>query len=281
MGRGIEAVNYINKIQQQTPFTQGSLPWTNLQTARVIVCYEQNKLRQAKQLCETLLPQINHACVTEVISTIYLSLSRLFFIEGNFPKAVRALDQLQRILNFGQYQRFNSQLAQESMRQAWLRGDEKRALKMYSQYSLQASLESLRQLNHQYHEASERYALALHYWYMFKGEYDKSSILLQLLYDALYKQGAISRALVVLANIITLEYCRGNTNLAIMRLAKIIKEEGYMVFSRTLFDEAPGLDQVFMAAQNAGRINIPELFKQVYTDSVSYTHLTLPTIYSV
>ena len=53
----------------------------SLTTAMVVVSYEQNQLKKAKSLCEQLIPSLNHTCVTEVIATVYLSYSRLLFLE--------------------------------------------------------------------------------------------------------------------------------------------------------------------------------------------------------
>ena len=266
IGRGIEAVTYISQLNLQQRFAKGSLAWVNLKTAMVIVHYEQNQLIKAKELCEKLLPLINHSCVTEVIATIYLSLSRLLFIEGDRKKATRVLVQFKRLLMFGYYQRFASQCLQESMRQAWLCGDVNQASHLVSEYHLEKHSKNLALLTNQYNEVVERQILTLSYWYIFKGEYLKADKLLQALASKLDACGAISRSLVAKTNLLMLDAHQGNECIAIQRLGILLESYGYMGFSRNVFDETPGLEKVFILANKNNSIVIPELFSQVFSD---------------
>src|SRR5690606_5323429 len=59
---------------------------------------------------------------TEAIVTVYLTLSRLLHRRQSQVRASRLLDQLSGILQLGDYARFVSQVAQESLRQAYLGG---------------------------------------------------------------------------------------------------------------------------------------------------------------
>ncbi len=278
MGRGIEAINYINSLQENSLPEEGSQAWVNLNTAMVIVSYEQNQLVKAQTLCELLLPKITHSCLTEVISTIYINLSRLWHIQGNDIKASRVLDQLERILMFGRYKRFTSQYVQESMRQAWLSGDNERAQSVWVKYQLETTHHKLPQLSGQYCETTERHALALSYWYTFRGEYQKSARLLKDLSRQLDACGAICRSLVVKANIVILDYYRGFEQVAVQRLCKLLKNYGYLKFSRTIFDEAPGLDKVFICAQQSGTLKMPALFISMFHDLFTQDKLVMANL---
>ena len=278
MGRGIEAVNYINSLQENSTLQEGSQAWINLNTAMVIVSYEQNQLVKAQALCELLLPKITHSCLTEVISTIYLNLSRLWHIQGNDIKASRVLEQLERILMFGRYRRFTSQYVQESMRQAWLSGDHDRAQKVWAKHRLETIMDKLAGVGTQYCETTERHALALSYWHTFKGEYQKSASVLKELSQQLDACGAICRSLVVKANMVILDYYRGFEQVAVQRLCKLLKDYGYLKFSRTIFDEAPGLDKVFICAQQSGTLKLPTLFTSVFHDLFSQDKLVLANL---
>ncbi len=269
IGRGVEAVTYISQLNLNHRFIKGSLAWVNLKTAMVIVYYEQNQLSQAKTLCEKLLPLINHSCVTEVIATIYLNLSRLLFIEGDNKKATRVLVQFKRLLVFGYYQRFASQCVQESMRQAWLSGDINRAGSLVVEYNLEKNANNLRLLPDQYNEVVERQVLTLSYWYIFKGEYLKAEKLLKELAEKLDACGAISRSLVAKTNLLMLDVHQKNECIATQRLGALLESYGYMGFSRSVFDETPGLEKVFKLASNNNSIIVPELFYQVFSDLLS------------
>ncbi len=266
LGRGIEAINHMNTVYAKSTLIENSLPWININTGMVIVNYEQNKLTKAKDLCDLLLPKINHTCITEIISTIYLTLSRLLFIQGNKTKAARVLEQLERILNFGHYNRLTSQYIQESMRQAWMTGDINAAQALVTKHVLEPDVNELPNFKPQYCEISERRALATHYWYIFKGEYKKSARLLFALNAHLDNCDAISRSLVVKANLVMLDYYQGFESVAIQRLSALIKKYGLLKFSRTVFDEAPGLENVFLSAHNNKTIIIPKLFMNVFDD---------------
>ena len=266
IGRGVEAVTYISQINLSHRYIKDSLAWVNLKTAMVVVHYEQNQLSKAKELCELLLPLINHSCVTEVIATIYLSLSRLLFIEGDRKKSTRVLVQFKRLLVFGYYQRFASQCVQESMRQAWLCGDVNRAAHLVGEYNLEKHSRNLALLASQYNEVVERQVLALSYWYIFKSEYVKAESLLKELALKLDECGAISRSLVAKANLLMLDVHQKKESIAIQRLTVLLDCHGYMGFSRSVFDETPGLEKVFIMASKNNSIVIPELFNQVFSD---------------
>lgn len=278
VGRGVEAVSYISQINNKNNFIKGSLAWVNLKTAMVIVHYEQNQLSKARQWCETLLPLINHSCVTEVISTIYLSLSRLLFIEGDRKKASRVLLQFERLLIFGYYQRFASQCVQESMRQAWLSGDGSRANQLVSEHDLEKQSENIVLLEDHYNEVIERQVLTLGYWYVFKGEYKKAEILLKELVEKLDDCGAISRSLVAKANLLMLDAHQGNESIAIQRLVVLIESYGYLGFSRSIFDETPGLQTVFILANKSQKIQIPDLFLNVFDDLLKEEDIIKPSV---
>lgn len=269
MGRGIEAVNYITTLRDKSNLIEGSLGWVNLNLAMVVVLYEQNRLEEARDLCEKLLPQINHACMTEVISTLYLSLSRLLFIQGNQRKAARVLDQLNRILVFGRYERFSSQYVHESMRQAWISNDARSAKKIVELYELEHKQVSQVDHGNQYREPIERYSLALCYWYIFKGEFDRAASRLKVLSEKLEGLGIVSRALVAKSNLILVDYYRGNKKLAVQRLCNLLDEYSFAHFSRTIFDDAPGLEKVFLHGAKVGSLELPEIFQTAFSDLLS------------
>ena len=119
-GRASSARKDVYSDYQRTP--KASPAWVNRATAMVVVLYEQNQLDEAQQLCDELMAMVNSSSATEAIATVYITLSRLLHRRQQHARASRLLDQLSCIQQLGNYARFVSQVAQESMRQAWLGG---------------------------------------------------------------------------------------------------------------------------------------------------------------
>jgi LuxR family maltose regulon positive regulatory protein len=266
MGRGIDAANYIDSINNEKRYPEGSLAWVSLNVAMVVVHYERNELFEARALCDKLLPKLNHSCVTEVISTIYLYLARLMFISGELRKSNRVLDQLNRILILGKYERFASQSVYEVMRQAYICNDEVKAKKMINEQGLNEAEAQLIDMDGVYVESYERRSLALAYGLCLKGRYDESIDLLKVVATQLKNLGIVSREIVVLSNITVFEYLKGQKATAAILLQEILTEYSLLSFSRTMFDEAPGLAKVFMYLEDTTRYEIPDLYRNVFSD---------------
>lgn len=266
MGRGIDAVNYISNIYTRSHFDKGGLPWVSLTTAMVVVCYEQNQLKKARSLCEQLIPCLNHTCVTEVISTVYQSYSRLLFIDGDTRKAARVLDQLDRILILGQYERFTSQTLFESMRQAYICGDGVKTRQLLELHKLDDSLVKEIEVNGRFNEAAERKLLAWSYAMGLSGQYEIAQKALAKLTVTLNQLGLVSRVVIARSNAIVLEFNKGQKRSAVAQLKQLISEQGFTRFSRNTFDESPGLQAVFDYAEEVSEFVSPNLFKSVYSD---------------
>lgn len=265
MGRGIESVFYITGLYHQSDFKKGGLPWVSLNTAMMVVYYEQNDIAKSKHLAEQLLPSLTHTCVTEVVSTIYLSLSRLFFIEGNYSKAQRILDQLDRILILGNYPRFCSQSLCEMVRQAYLEGDHVKVKHLADKHSLLAILPTSVERDGYFNEECERKTLAAFYVCCLIQDYDKAKILMLDLADQLETLSLVSRAVIARCNLVVLEYKTGSPEAAIRLLKNVITQYGITSFCRSTFDEAPCLDQVFSFAFSLDSLRVPSMFKQVFS----------------
>lgn len=270
-GRGVEAVNYISALNATHTYPRGGLAWVNVNTAMVVVEYEQNRLQEAKELCETLLPNLTYACVTEVIATVYLYYSRLLFIEGDTKKSSRVLEQLHSILVLGDYPRFTSQYVQESMRQAFIQNDISKVRRLTDQHSLGKVQVMHVEDDGRYQESIDRLLLAHVYGLTAREQYDQAEALLQPLMDKLDSLAMVSRSLIAKSNLVVVYYKRGCIHAAIAELKRLINDYGLMGFSRNIFDETPGLNQVFMHGHQQHEIELPELFRAVFHDLFTVT----------
>lgn len=265
-GRGVVAVNYITELNSTNSYPVGGLAWVNVNTAMVVVEYEQNKLAEAKDLCETLLPNLTYACVTEVIATVYLYYSRLLFIEGDSKKAHRVLEQLNSILVLGDYPRFTSQYVQESMRQAFVKEDINRVRKLTEQYLLAKVDVKQVDMDGRYQESVDRLLLAHIYSLTAREQFDQAESLLQVLIEKLDALDMVSRSLIAKSNLVVVYYARGCVHAAVAELKRLVDEYGLMGFSRNIFDETPSLNCVFSHAHQQEELELPDLFRGVFHD---------------
>lgn len=267
MGRAHEAVTAVESTFARLSLAPPSPAWVNIATGMVVVHYEQNRLGEAKKLCQALLPQVSHACATEIIATVYISLARLLHLEGSHRQSSRLLDQLNRILLLGRYDRFQSQVAQETMRQAVAPGYDALDLgaieRLAQAYGLPRMVEQnfWRKQSH-YRESAERYGLTAAYWLVAKGEFLAADQILAQIHAVLENHGVHARATIAACNRAQLRFVRGDHFEAVAMLQKLIEEQGLSCFSRSLFDETPGLEKLFQFAAANDAIRIPALHEK-------------------
>ena len=277
-GRGIQAIQYISKLYDSTKMTQGSMPWLCMNVAMMVVKYEQNDIEAASVLCKAVLPYVNHACVTEVIATVYLCYSRLQFDLGQVCLARSTLEQLNRILILGKYPRFVSQSGCELIRQAYVSGDHIMMEKYLNEYAIDlSSSEKAHAVNGlAFDETQERRILCACYGHGLNAQFSQAKLKLAALIDELKPLRLISRLMIATCNYIVMEYKQGQIKQAMSLLHVTVKEYGLSVFSRNVFDEAPGIAQVFVAYVDAYQVDLPAPFLQVYRNI--FTHMKQPKI---
>jgi LuxR family transcriptional regulator, maltose regulon positive regulatory protein len=242
--------------------------WVNAATAMAVVRYEQNMLNDALQLCEELIPLVSSACATEVIAAAYLTLVRLLHIRGEEGRATRLMSHLDRVLQLGLYDRFVAQLAHESMRQAF-GADIQSVNRVAEQYQLARRL-ARGVWDHPlaYDEGWERFGLATALWLRARNEYNDASQLLSRLATVLRRDRVMARLVVVEANQAVLLSLQGQRQQAMEWLRRIFAEHGPECVNRTVFDEAPGLGELLLAAFQAGVVKAPPIYRQMFSDVI-------------
>lgn len=267
MGRGEEAVQYMTDVYRHVDERVENPVWVNLGTGMAVVYYEQNQIDSAINLCQKLLPCVNSSCATEVVANVYLCFSRLLHIKGDNQKAIKLLDQLNRVLVFGRYDRFQSQIIQEKMRQAVVNESQTLVDSIAEKYDLMSWVENeeWRDVGY-YQESKERYSLASAYWLISKGRYERARDILTKLVSTLERQGIKTRALIARCNLLVVTYLQGNQDIAINQLKKIIDQYSLVCFSRSVFDESIGLNTVFKKALSQNRLVLPAIFTDIFED---------------
>ena len=80
-----------------------------------------------------------------------------------------------------------------------------------------------------------------------------------------------TRALIARCNLASINFIEGNKSMAVNQLRRLLQRYGLVCFSRTVFDETPGLEQVFQYAMNLKRIDLPSIFTDLYHDLLCST----------
>lgn len=248
--------------------TQRSSPaWVNRATAMVVALYEQNQLAAAQQLCEDLMAMVTSSSATETIATVHITLSRLLYRRQSPGRAGRLLEQLSRILQLGNYARFASQVAQESMRQAFLDGRPAALDALAQRLGIEERLatgEWERVLP--YDECWERYGLAAVYWLVARGAQPRACRILKVLAQSLHRSEMKARALVVEANLLVLEAPQQNEEQQVKALLQLVERFGIVNINRSVFDEAPGFAEAVFDLLRAGRLQVPEAYSEAYAE---------------
>ena len=248
--------------------TQRSSPaWVNRATAMVVALYEQNQLAAAQQLCEDLMAMVTSSSATETIATVHITLSRLLYRRQSPGRAGRLLEQLSRILQLGNYARFASQVAQESMRQAFLDGRPAALDALAQRLGIEERLATGEWERVQpYDECWERYGLAAVYWLVARGAQPRACRILKVLAQSLHKSEMKARALVVEANLLVLEAPQQNEEQQVKALLQLVERFGIVNINRSVFDEAPGFAEAVFGLLRAGRLQVPEAYSEAYAE---------------
>ena len=267
-GRLVDAVRHVDANYRRYYDQRHTPCWINATTAVAVIHYEQNQLAEAQQLCEELIPVVGLSCATEVITAVYLTLARILSLRGLQNRSSRLIDQLSRILSLGNYDRFISQVAEESLRQALSNGVSGEPLeRLAQQYRLrQQWSDGAWQASRTYDERWERYGLATAYWLMAKGEWAEADKVLAVISAVLNQNGVKARALVVDANRIMVDVALGNDNLALQQLSTLIDQHDLITVNRRAFDEVPGLGGFMARAHRLSNLSLPKPYLDVFAD---------------
>ena len=267
LGRGIDAIELMLSVFNPIKHGPKTPVWVNIASGMIVVDYEQNRLEEALELGEKLIPLVSHISITEVIVNAYLYSARVSHIFDHKSKAKRLLDQLERILSLGDYKRFNSQIIHEKMRQAIQDLTGNSAEQLYKRYNLAGVVQQgvWSKGAKLYEEHRERLALSCVYALVAKGRFEQARDILNEIALALDKHNLPSRALVARTNLAMIAFRQGNNDAAIQQLKRLIDRYGLVCFSRTIFDEAPGLEKLFLYAINKQALVVPTLFLEIFS----------------
>lgn len=241
-------------------------------TAMIVAFYEQNRLDDAHDLCADLLPRLNATSATEVISTVYLTHARTLFQQGKPDRARHLIGKLQGILRPGNYDRFDSHLAAESLRQAFISGDRVLVESAARQFGIPEEVSAgTWDRQRPYTESWERLGLAAVYWLQANRRLDTAERILRVLIREVEPAGIISRAVVLEANLLVVTARKHDRLARSQALRRTVMAYGLMRFSRSVLDEAPGFGSLLMEADRCGVFPLPTEYIDVFRDALEPT----------
>lgn len=264
-GRAITARKDVCNDYQRTE--RSSPAWVNRATAMVVALYEQNQLAAAQQLCEDLMAVVSSSSATEAIATVHITLSRLLYRRQSHGRAGRLLEQLSRVLQLGNYERFASQVAQESMRQAFLAGRPAALDSLAQRLGIEERLAAGEwERARPYDECWERYGLAAVYWLVMRGAQPRAGRILNVLAQSLRQSEMKARALVVEANLLVFGSPQQGKDEQLRALLQLVERFGIVNINRSVFDEAPGFAEAVLGLLQSGLLEIPENYRATYAE---------------
>ncbi|TXI00262.1 MAG: helix-turn-helix transcriptional regulator, partial [Pseudomonas monteilii] len=228
---------------------------------------EQNQLAAAQQLCEDLLTEVSSSSATEAIATVHITLSRLLSGRQLASRAQRLLDQLLRILELGKFPRFVSQVAQESLRQALLAGKSAALEAAAQRFALAERLQAGEwDAVRPYEECWERYGLATAYWLIGRGNAGRAVRVLKVLAESLRSSEMHVRSLVVEVNLWLHNPELASDSQRVRALRQLVARYEVHNLTRTVLDEAPGFGPILAQLQQAGLLQIPSRYCELYAE---------------
>lgn len=256
-----------NVLAQYEATDKRSPAWANRATAMIVALYEQNQLEKAQQLCEDVLTVINSSSATEAITTVYITLSRLLHHRKMQVRASRLLEHLHSILQLGNYAHFLSQLAQESLRQAYRGGKPELLEAMAQRFHLPEKLASgVWETVRPYDESWERFGLAAVYWLLGKGACAQARRILNVLATSARASEMKGRALVIEANLLVVTANQQTRDVLADNVRSLYQQYRLENLSRYVFDEAPGFGELLKMLTAAGQQDLPERYRETYAD---------------
>lgn len=263
MGHIAEAVALVNEQFAATP--RDCPTWSLWATAMVVVLYDQNRLDEAQKLCEDLLPVVSSASATEVISTVYLTLSRLQHHQGSRKSSTRMLEKLHSILQLGNYERFINEAVLEMVRQAYVNGDWTRLDDIAERFRLSEWVdENVDKVTANYSQSWERLGLAAVYWLLAAGRSDAANSALSLLRRVVNSAGIRSRGAIMDANLVVLAGRQSNDAELSRSIDALITRYGVMNINRSVFDGAPGLSALMSDLWRRGVLQLPSFYTDLF-----------------
>lgn len=242
--------------------------WINAGACMAVSLYEQNRVAEARELCEELIQHVDSACITEIVFHVYVTLARLHYIAGHHNRGAQLLLQLRRILRHGRYYRLLYELLAEELAQALRSGQPALIKGIVAEYDLANRLArgDWDEPISEYREDWVYGGIAAAHYLRSRKEYSSAIAVLQTLELMLERSEMKTRRIVAEANRIVITHLRGQSKLAIQGVVELFARVGLQCAIRTVFDEAPNFGELLRQTHDQGFIKLPDIYLQLYAN---------------
>ncbi|RKH50512.1 LuxR family transcriptional regulator [Corallococcus sp. AB049A] len=246
--------------------------WVNAATALANTRYDQNRLDEAEALCIEVLPLLSQAAVFETFAVAYLVLARIKAIRGKYAEAWQLLDYLHSVLECGHQTRFLAHVCGEKIRLSMVEQSPARMKVVAREFDLGERMRrgewSERRF---YDETWEQLGVAQAWVLMAKGRHDRAHGLLETLRASAHEAGCVARETALLAALAVCHWRAGDPTAAFAAVNRGFALVPRFGFSRGVFDETPGLQEVIVAAATQRKLShvLPARYTERYQDLLS------------
>ncbi|NNB93233.1 AAA family ATPase [Corallococcus exiguus] len=246
--------------------------WVNAATALANTRYDQNRLDEAEALCIEVLPLMSQAAVFETFAVAYLVLARIKAIRGKYAEAWQLLDYLHSVLECGHQTRFLAHVCGEKIRLALVEQSPARMKTVAREFDLGERMRrgewSERRF---YDETWEQLGVAQAWVLMARGRHDRAHGLLETLRASAHDAGCVARETALLAALAVCHWRAGDPAAAFAAVNRGFALVPRFGFSRGVFDETPGLQEVIVAAATQRKLShvLPARYTERYQDLLS------------
>jgi LuxR family maltose regulon positive regulatory protein len=237
-------------------------------TSRVVSLYEQNRLDEARVLCQALLPRVSTACSTFMVFHVYLTAARLHARAGETGAGRRLLRQLRFLLQQGKYGRMLNQLLAEELAFALHDGNTVALSGIALDYHLPAAVEA----GHWdaprpgYHESWVFGGIAAAHFLRGEGRLQEALAVLEVLAQSLQPGEMKARQITVETNRLVILSLLGRNAEALRGVAELYERVHLQCVIRTVLDDAPGFARLLWLAHRERHIRLPDFYLQLYAD---------------
>jgi LuxR family maltose regulon positive regulatory protein len=230
--------------------------WVNAATAVAHLRYQQNRIAEAEALCVEVLPLLSIASTIENFAIAYITFARIKSINARPTEAFQLLDYLHSVLESGGgHRRFLAQVCYEKIRLCLLQKNLDRARAVATEFELPLLAARCEwQEPRAYDEAWERLGFAQAALLLHEQRYGECRALLGVLRDSAHRVGYVYREVPLAAALAACHWHSGQSEAAFDALNRALSLAQGFGFTRSVFDEAPGLQDVIAMALQAKKL---------------------------
>ena len=223
--------------------------WVNAAAPLASLRYEQNRLPESRALCEASMPLLRIASTPENFAFLHITLARLELAAGRALEALRVLDHLHSAMEDGRHARLVAMVIFERLRSALELGELELAERIANDagildLAVRGAWNAAQSYDVRWDRLGHAYALLL----TRTRRVEEATALLLTLIKSSAEAGCVLRVTALEALLASCEWSLGRRHAAFATLNRALHRTRGVGFTRTVFDEAPGVAGVLNAA---------------------------------